>query len=543
MSEKFTPRAADWDAKKREYEEKEFVDAVYGEAGETDFSEEAHARVLEGDAYAEHMSKMSERSDDYDPIETEQLDSIDRMIQADPQLRRMVAVADLINEASRNGEDTSEREDKLQELMVNYQADGTAHDAEKDEIFARIIDRTRAERGNDTDKNADESTTPSHVENASSEMDAEESSSEHDAETPSPENEEDYRDEETASALDAEAIRAKRAKMVAEGLGALQVGNMSDEQVDRYNLIEKESNSSDESDSEGDEADNEISASSEEEHDDYRTEESIAMLDDDELESKRAKMAAEGIETDELSDDEVNTYNLVESDTASRKPGRRSARQVMNNLRRPGGAAAEMTAAFAGLKEKVVEKNPGYRRRRALGAFAALAAFGGGVLLMKTGHDIFGGGHGSSHGGAGGGIDTTAATPPHNGIETGTPQGKSGSGSKIAADTLQSGHTGTERNFPNGDSLTGNGAYVEVKSGDGEIHVLQHLLEANGLKVSAADAQRIGEHANIHDFLIGDSSYDDSYSTMDRIGGVGNFKVKPGVVEAALKSADVLGLK
>lgn len=84
---------------------------------------------------------------------------------------------------------------------------------------------------------------------------------------------------------------------------------------------------------------------------------------------------------------------------------------------------------------------------------------------------------------------------------------------------------------------------VRVNPGDGEIKVTQRILENHGVHVDALQAQRIGESANVHDILKADASYVHSGSTMDRIGGTGDFRVRNGVVDKLLASASKLGFR
>lgn len=183
-------------------------------------------------------------------------------------------------------------------------------------------------------------------------------------------------------------------------------------------------------------------------------------------------------------------------------------------LRHPLASASERAVnARSGVRAEREGNNNRNRRKKLLAGFVLFGgAIGGGLLLMK-GHDIFSysiGGNGGN-----GGLDGIKDIP------TDGPGKKTGGG-----------NGGNE-------ILTS----VRVKPGDGEIKVTQSILEQQGIHVNTTDAQRIGEHANV-DLLLRDNNYNDTSSTLDRIGaGPGTYDIRPGSAEALVKSARELGFR
>jgi hypothetical protein len=148
------PRLENFEANKAAHEQAQYEQELYGEAGTTDFSDEAKKRVEEVDAYERHLESMTERGDDYDEIannleDESYTDAIDRRIAANPKLRRMEMIAKSIAEgyatevtpenADRLPASIKDKEDKLQELLIELSDDPSIHQAEKDEIIERII--------------------------------------------------------------------------------------------------------------------------------------------------------------------------------------------------------------------------------------------------------------------------------------------------------------------------------------------------------------------------------------------------------------------
>jgi hypothetical protein len=157
MSEKVTrtnPRLENFEANKLAHETEQFEHALYGDAGATDFSDEARRRIEEADAYEQHLIALSERKDD-EEIDPEYKDSIDRAIESDPALRRMATLADEIRtigvtEVSSDTEKQltrmhKDKEDKLEELLLAYSESDVSNIESKEDIINRIIERTSAE--------------------------------------------------------------------------------------------------------------------------------------------------------------------------------------------------------------------------------------------------------------------------------------------------------------------------------------------------------------------------------------------------------------
>lgn len=276
MSERFN----NWDANKAAHERAQYEDAVYGEAGKTDFSDTARTRVEEGDVYVDAQEARANRADDYDVMENDpRADRIDRVIAGDPILRRATQIADRIRTADakaleRDPQLITSLEDKLQDILVEYQESGAAHDAEKDEVFNRIIDRTRnaapdegdgpedapsvteeepqtssTESENKDVANDKEATVPDNTDESEPEAALEEPTGEEDS-TPDPSKEivpssSDEVDEgPELPGLTNQELRAKRKLMIGNGFTPLDVGNMSNDDISRYNLVEKNPNPS-----------------------------------------------------------------------------------------------------------------------------------------------------------------------------------------------------------------------------------------------------------------------------------------------------------
>ncbi len=151
------PRLENFEANKAAHEQAQYEDALYGEAGVTDFSDEAKKRLHEADAYEQHLESMADRGEDYDAVAAnlengDYKDAIDRQIATDPNLRRMEMLAKSI--ASANATEVTpenadrlpgvvkDKEDKLQELMIAFNETSELDPADKDEIMRRIIDMT-----------------------------------------------------------------------------------------------------------------------------------------------------------------------------------------------------------------------------------------------------------------------------------------------------------------------------------------------------------------------------------------------------------------
>lgn len=187
MSERIQSRIENFEANKAAAEQNEFEDSLYGEAGATDFSDDAKKRLAEGDTYEQHLQSMSGREgqteDEYYDAEVRngelsasylndqhdqalavnaeidaaaaQAKAFEDKVQADPSVRRMQLLASDIsklagtavtsdNEA-RASQSYQDKQDKLEELLVKFNQDADAFSAEeRDLITARIIDMTEA---------------------------------------------------------------------------------------------------------------------------------------------------------------------------------------------------------------------------------------------------------------------------------------------------------------------------------------------------------------------------------------------------------------
>ncbi|MGK2896110.1 MAG: hypothetical protein ACSLEY_00700 [Candidatus Saccharimonadales bacterium] len=151
MSEQLpNPRLENFDANKVAHEQVAYEEAMYGEAGKTDFSDEARRRLEEADEYQQHLAGMAERGDEYDVTEDESYkDTIDRQIAADPGLRRMEMMARHIAEvkntpvslenADRLPGVLQDKEDKLEELLIKFDETSTLDSREKEDIMNRLM--------------------------------------------------------------------------------------------------------------------------------------------------------------------------------------------------------------------------------------------------------------------------------------------------------------------------------------------------------------------------------------------------------------------
>lgn len=165
-----------WEVRKRDYEYRE---ALLGEAGETDFSDEARQRVEEANEYDSHLRELADRGRDdvygaVDQAESgEYNDMIDRNIAANPEARRASLLAEEIaglrsrSEGSVASEEViRRREDALEGLLVNLSdVDGSmlgsasvlgamsreerreVQRSYKEDIVDRIIEKTMPKEG------------------------------------------------------------------------------------------------------------------------------------------------------------------------------------------------------------------------------------------------------------------------------------------------------------------------------------------------------------------------------------------------------------
>lgn len=148
-------------------EQKAFEESLYGrEAGVTDFSDEALRRLQEASTYEQHLERMtgdtrSAYDRGLDRLDNHEVDDdIQRRIEASPELRRMQMLAkeiaalrvDNSNPSERDRVKLSDKENRLQELLVEYE--GGSPDADP-AITDRIIETTYATPVNEPQSSAE----------------------------------------------------------------------------------------------------------------------------------------------------------------------------------------------------------------------------------------------------------------------------------------------------------------------------------------------------------------------------------------------------
>lgn len=182
MSEKAprtNSRLENFDANKAKREQSQFESSLYGDAGVEDFSDDARKRLGEGDAYERHLEKLAYRSDNYFPGDSDHRDAYyeglhsealemdqeydaetDEIMQSTPAIRRMVLMSERIAElreiaeilkiriAPENPDSLADpkflsvKEDKLQELMIDFDEKSELSNSRKQKIFNFIIKTT-----------------------------------------------------------------------------------------------------------------------------------------------------------------------------------------------------------------------------------------------------------------------------------------------------------------------------------------------------------------------------------------------------------------
>lgn len=270
MSEKPSTNAGRidaWDTNRQAHERKQWEDALYDGAGETDFSDEARTRAEEAQKYEDYMAGFVDRSEGHDTIDEDRLDAIDRTIQGDARLRQMVNLAKAIRsiaehkldgteDADRLAQRFRDKEDKLQERLEKYMENGQASEHEKDEIMNRIIGMTRGEVSEDAPQETQSSIDPA-PENDSAEsvdeagvssLEGEADNSESAQDNPEGDLQDASSDEAEAGSVEDlptigmtdEEISLKRRNMIKSGMRPLDVGNMNNDMIVAYNLVETE---------------------------------------------------------------------------------------------------------------------------------------------------------------------------------------------------------------------------------------------------------------------------------------------------------------
>ena len=204
MSERINSRLDNFEDNKAAAQQADFESELYGEAGSTDFSDEARNRVQEADAYERRLESMGERGDmsdsDYydelasdvsgqnghmnelhdealgmnevfDDAATAEAEALSQKANADPRVRRMQMIASDIarigstevtpeNDTRASGAH-GEKQDKLEALLVQFsEQPGDFTPEEVDAITSKIINMTESaqatESSTDTDEQIDE---------------------------------------------------------------------------------------------------------------------------------------------------------------------------------------------------------------------------------------------------------------------------------------------------------------------------------------------------------------------------------------------------
>lgn len=532
-------RLNSWDANQAAHDRERFEDELFGEAGKSDFSEEARTRAEEAGAYEDHLESVQGRGDDYDVMSDGRMDSVDRDIQADPRLRRAAMIASNVRElgnreiSSADADQLSERyeelQDKLADLLSDFDTDSTLHQIQKEEIMSRIIDMT-------TEAPADSATNESlPVEHAVA--DSQETSAENKPTDEEGSTNEKVADDEVADDKGAaediddndtnempkmieDEIRAKRAKMVQEGIAALDVGNMSDDDIVAYNLVEKPPVRrpivpATVINKEGNGSTAETTDTQHETGSELGVQDTLPGFEDVDMGEDIEDLPEDGGEKTQDLGGQIMGMGTNPDDEERQGFGRRmreEARGFMKNWRHPVAylAARNQTARFARAEARANGEYNGNRRRNIIAGVFAGAALTGAVLWMRyQGHDV--------PSVAGQGVPSSVTPdmlpePQPNGVPA-------------TLETLD---------FPATELVT-------VNPGDGEIKVAQHILEQHGITVDASVAEEISNYAGV-DLLQANRNYDDTLSELSRIGGrAGEYRTQPGAAQALVEAARELG--
>lgn len=173
LAPRSNPRLDNFEANKAAKEQEKFENALYGDAGQEDFSEEAYNRVKEADAYERHMEGFA--SDDRSAHDRglDRLDensgsdamnrqeaALDAKFAASPQLRQMDMISREIHELRNKPVDPDteakdstrlqEIEDRLEELLLKYSESANFDQ----DIAAFLIDRDDADARENAGVNA-----------------------------------------------------------------------------------------------------------------------------------------------------------------------------------------------------------------------------------------------------------------------------------------------------------------------------------------------------------------------------------------------------
>lgn len=162
-----------FDPSKRAQENEEYWNSLIGDAGKTDFSKDAHQRLLDAQDYHNHRLAMEARDDTYSPMdgsssafdqewdaaiaENEARDkarddkqaALDAKIASTPKLRRIQMLSRDVDElrsqtfdadnVERREQVLAAKEDKLEELLLAYENESTESPAERNEILDYVI--------------------------------------------------------------------------------------------------------------------------------------------------------------------------------------------------------------------------------------------------------------------------------------------------------------------------------------------------------------------------------------------------------------------
>lgn len=189
-------RLDNFDDNKRAHEQATFEASLYGDAGSSDFSDEARKRVEEADAYERRLEEIAQRPN-YDPaskegsatrrsefidqladlemqpspgyerewneavadIERERTEKetaearLESVMQADKHVRQMVMIANNIAEIgstqvtpendTRLSQELKDKEDRLEELLLKFSETSDMTEDDKQAVMDRIIDMTQ----------------------------------------------------------------------------------------------------------------------------------------------------------------------------------------------------------------------------------------------------------------------------------------------------------------------------------------------------------------------------------------------------------------
>jgi hypothetical protein len=160
-----------FDADKKIQENNLYWESLVGDAGKTDFSDDARQRLLDANAYHEHRLAMEARDVDYIPMDhettsaafdrewdaaiveneardtalAEKVSTLDAKLAADPKLRRIHMMAkdvDQLRNRIFNAENVERREqilaakeDKLEELLLAYENESNESPSDRYEIL------------------------------------------------------------------------------------------------------------------------------------------------------------------------------------------------------------------------------------------------------------------------------------------------------------------------------------------------------------------------------------------------------------------------